>query len=119
MFLDPAVFFTNAYTALVYGIYYSFFEAFPLVYGPLYGFNMGVTGLAFITVIVGVLITGSMFMALLHWIVIPEMRKNGPGKQEDVLLPALLASFGPPIGLFLFGTLLISSNDPSQATFRL
>lgn len=28
MFLDPAVFFTNAYTALIYGIYYSFFESF-------------------------------------------------------------------------------------------
>jgi DHA1 family multidrug resistance protein-like MFS transporter len=106
MFLDPAVLFTNIYTALVYGIYYSFFEAFPLVYGPLYGFNMGTTGVTFLTVIVGVLITGSMFFALLNWIVIPEMKKNGPGKQEDVLTPALIASFGAPIGLFLFGQLL-------------
>lgn len=59
--------------------------------------------MTFLTVIVGVAITGSMFAALLHWIVIPEMKKNGPGKQEDVLMPALIASFGAPIGLFLFG----------------
>ncbi|KAG0648233.1 MFS general substrate transporter [Hyphodiscus hymeniophilus] len=103
MFLDPAVLFTNVYTALVYGIYYSFFEAFSLVYGQIYSFNLGVTGLAFLVVIVGVLITGSMFFALLRWVVIPGMKKNGPGKQEEVLIPALLASFGAPIGLFLFG----------------
>ncbi|KAK5020134.1 hypothetical protein LTR16_001358, partial [Cryomyces antarcticus] len=45
MIKDPAVLFTNVYTALTYGIYYSFFEAFPLVYGPLYGFNLGETGI--------------------------------------------------------------------------
>jgi MFS transporter, DHA1 family, multidrug resistance protein len=112
MFLDPAVLFTNVYTALVYGIYYSFFEAFPLVYGPLYGFNMGVTGVTFLTVIVGVLITGSMFFALLYWVVVPEMKKNGPGKQEDVLMPALIASFGAPIGMFLFGIVLFLTFAP-------
>ena len=32
MLKDPAVFFVNAYTSFCYGIYYSFFEAFPLVY---------------------------------------------------------------------------------------
>ena len=119
MFLDPAVLFTNVYTALVYGIYYSFFQAFPLVYGPLYGFNQGITGVTFLTVIVGVLVTGSMFAALLHWIVIPEMKKNGPGKQEDVLLPALIASFGAPIGLFLFGKWSVFSPSKSLKCFEL
>lgn len=30
--LDPSIGFINLYTALVYGVYYSFFESFPLVY---------------------------------------------------------------------------------------
>jgi len=38
---DPAVLFTNVYTALQYGIYYSFFEVFPLVYPVMYGFSLG------------------------------------------------------------------------------
>ncbi|KAE8452965.1 hypothetical protein EG329_012152 [Mollisiaceae sp. DMI_Dod_QoI] len=103
MFKDPAVLFTNVYTGLVYGIYYSFFEAFALVYGPIYGFNLGMTGVAFLTVLVGAAIACSGFFALLHFVVIPQMKIKGPGKQEDVLVPSLLMTFGPPIGLFLFG----------------
>jgi DHA1 family multidrug resistance protein-like MFS transporter len=103
MFKDPAVLFVNLYTALIYGIYYSFFEAFALVYGPIYGFNLGLTGVAFLTVLVGALITGSMFFCLLHFVVIPQLKAKGPGEQEDVLVPSLIMVFGPPIGLFLFG----------------
>ena len=113
MFKDPAVLFTNVYTALIYGIYYSFFEAFALVYGPIYGFNLGTTGVAFLTVLVGALITGTGFFALLYFVVIPQMKVKGPGKQEDVLMPSLIMTFGPPIGLFLFGKL----NTRSSMTF--
>ena len=45
MFEDPAVFFTNIYSAFIYGVYYSFFEAFPLVYIEVYGFNVGEMGI--------------------------------------------------------------------------
>ncbi|TVY86920.1 Benomyl/methotrexate resistance protein, partial [Lachnellula willkommii] len=31
---DPAILFVNVYTAIIYGIYYSFFEVFPLVSPP-------------------------------------------------------------------------------------
>ena len=51
---DPAVLFTNLYTSCIYGIYYSFFEAFPLVYTGIYGFNLGELGITFLTIIVGV-----------------------------------------------------------------
>ena len=44
MFLDPAVLFTNVYSAFIYGVFYSFFEAFPLVYMNIYGLNIGLTG---------------------------------------------------------------------------
>lgn len=69
MLKDPAVAFTNVYTSLTYGIYCelpgpnpcitrrltdrhedSFFEVFPLVYPPIYGFNLGETGLTFIVI---------------------------------------------------------------------
>src|ERR1051326_5369001 len=50
---DPAILFVNVYTALFYGIYYTFFEVFPLVFPPFYGFNLGEIGLAFLACQVG------------------------------------------------------------------
>jgi hypothetical protein len=38
---------------LVYGIYYSFFESFPLVWRPIYGFSLLQQNLAFVPFIVG------------------------------------------------------------------
>jgi DHA1 family multidrug resistance protein-like MFS transporter len=104
MLLDPAVMFTNVYMALVYGVYYSSFEAFPLVYGPIYGFNLGQQGVIFVTIVVGVCVITSTYFAVYYFIIIPDVTKNGLKSQEEVLKPALLMTFGPPIGPFLFGT---------------
>lgn len=102
---DPAVGFVNLYTALTYGIYYSFFEVFPLVYPPMYGFNAGQTALIFICIIVGCVIGISIYYSYLNWYLIPDILKNGMRQQEHRLVPAIFASFGPPIGLFIFGKL--------------
>ncbi|KAF2095242.1 MFS general substrate transporter [Rhizodiscina lignyota] len=102
MFLDPAVAFTAVYTALIYGIYYSFFEAFPIVYIEMYGFNIGEQGLTFLSITVGVLISISTYWAYVYWIVEPEIRTRGIGAPERRLIPALFVSFLCPIGLFIF-----------------
>jgi DHA1 family multidrug resistance protein-like MFS transporter len=99
---DPAIGFVNIYTALVYGIYYSFFEAFPIVYLETYGFSLGFTGLVFVVVEVGAIAGAVVYVAYMYWIVVPEYQKNGWKAQEHRLLPAVFAAFGPPIGLFLF-----------------
>ena len=52
---DPAIAFVNVYTALVYGIYYSFFEVFPLVYPVFYGFSAGIIGVVFTCILVACL----------------------------------------------------------------
>ncbi|KAI9818494.1 MAG: hypothetical protein M1827_000553 [Pycnora praestabilis] len=101
--LDPAVTFATLYTALMYGIYYSFFEAFPLVYPVLYGFNLGETGLAFICITIAVLTASGVYAIYIHRVANPHIRNNGIPAPERQLLPALVASFIPPIGLFLFG----------------
>ncbi|KAF2805188.1 MFS general substrate transporter [Mytilinidion resinicola] len=100
---DPAVLFVNVYTALTYGIYYSFFEVFPLVYPPLYGFNIGETGTVFVCIVIGCVIAMSIYFSYLHFYLIPDIMKNGLRAQESRLVPALFACFGPPVGLFLFG----------------
>lgn len=103
MLLDPAVAFTAVYTALIYGIYYSFFEAFPIVYIGMYGFNIGEQGLTFLSITVGVVISISIYWAYIYWIVEPEIRTKGIGAPERRLIPALFVSFLCPAGLFIFG----------------
>ncbi|KAF2271005.1 putative caffeine resistance protein 5 [Lojkania enalia] len=103
MIKDPAIMFVNIYTALTYGIYYSFFEVFPLVYPVMYGFNVGETGTVFICIIVGCFIAMAIYFSYLHWYVVPDVLKNGLRAQEFRLRPALICCFGPTIGLFLFG----------------
>ena len=99
---DPAIAFVNLYTALVYGIYYSFFEVFPLVYPVFYGFSPGIIGVVFTCILVSCLIGIGLYCSYLYFYLIPDIMAHGLRAQEHRLVPALIASFGPPIGLFIF-----------------
>ncbi|KAF2868490.1 benomyl/methotrexate resistance protein [Massariosphaeria phaeospora] len=101
--LDPSIAFTAAYTALIYGIFYSFFEAFPLVYSAMYGFNLGELGLTFLAVTVGVVVSIAWYWWYIYTVVEPAIRENGLGAPERRLIPALFVTFLVPIGLFIFG----------------
>lgn len=100
---DPAIFFVNMYTALFYGIYYTFFEVFPLIFPSSYGFNLGEVGLAFLSCQVGAGLGLIIYFAYLHWYMIPDNLQNGLRQQEHRLVPAIAGSFLIPIGLFIFG----------------
>ncbi|KAF1999563.1 MFS general substrate transporter [Amniculicola lignicola CBS 123094] len=101
MLKDPSIFFVNLYTGYFYGVFYTFFEVFPLVFPPFYGFNLGQTGLAFLSCLVGVIIALLIYFAYLHWYMIPDNLK-GFREQENRLVPAIIGSFLLPIGLFMF-----------------
>ena len=105
MILDPAVGFTALYTALVYGIYYTFFEALPNVYIAKYGFNVGEMGLTFLAITVGVVVSIILYWSYVYFHVEPSIKKFGLGTPEARLVPALFASIILPIGLFMFGKL--------------
>jgi DHA1 family multidrug resistance protein-like MFS transporter len=72
---DPAVLFTAVYTALVYGLYYSFFESFPLVYRNIYGFNLGQLGLTFLSGLIGLIVGVSMYCAYFYYVGDSKIRK--------------------------------------------
>ena len=101
--LDPAIAFTAIYTALIYGIYYSFFEAFPIVYLNFFGFSLGEMGLAFVAIIVGAFLGLAGYWAYIYYILEPDIRINGLGAPEKRLVPALFAAVLLPVGLFIFG----------------
>ena len=101
MFKDPAVLFTNIYTSTIYGIYYSFFEAFPLVYVGIYGFNLGELGIVFTCIIVGAVIGIAIYCSYVWWYLEPDIKKNGLRAQEHRLVPALFASMLLPVSFRL------------------
>jgi DHA1 family multidrug resistance protein-like MFS transporter len=94
---------TRAQTSLTYGIYYSFFEVFPLVYPPIYGFNIGEVGLCFLTIGIACLIGVIGFLIYQFWYLIPDIKKNGLRAPEHRLVPALLGVIFLPVGYFMFG----------------
>ncbi|KAJ5921185.1 hypothetical protein N7466_009511 [Penicillium verhagenii] len=99
---DPAILFTNIYTSLVYAIYYSFFESFPLVYPVVYGFSLGQSGLIFITLAVACGLGVVMYIIYLYTYLMPDLKAHGHRDQEHRLIPALVASIFPPVGLLIF-----------------
>jgi DHA1 family multidrug resistance protein-like MFS transporter len=101
--LDPSILFINLYTALVYGIYYSFFESFPLVYMGMYGFSVGVMGIVFLGIIIGAVIALIIYSGLLYFIYEPYTLKYGIGSPEYRLVPGIFAAALAPAGMFIFG----------------
>lgn len=101
--LDPALLFTAIYTSLVYAIYYSFFEVFPIVYIGIYGFNIGQMGLVFLVILVALFIAIPTYFYYLKKVFEPEIMTKGLLEPERRLIPALFTSFFPPIGLFIYG----------------
>jgi hypothetical protein len=95
---EPILVLMSLYIALIYGLLYAFFFAYPVVFGELYGFNDGQIGLTFIGILIG---TG---FAL---IVTPQLEKryNSLGRAptpEDRLLGMMFAAPFVPVSLFIF-----------------
>ena len=109
MIKDPAVAFTNIYvsgwtpddfqcheadkiiqTSLTYGIYYSFFEVFPLVYPSIYAFNLGQVGLCVLTIGVACLIGVTDVLVYQIYYLIPDIKKNGLQAPEHRLVQLYL-----------------------------
>ncbi|KAI5361852.1 Putative major facilitator superfamily, MFS transporter superfamily [Septoria linicola] len=103
---DPAVLFTTIYTGLIYGIYYSFFESFPLVFRDVYGWSFGIMGLAFLSIAVGCLLAVLVWLGYFYFYAnkhIAAMMATGVmAPPETRLAPGLLFTFFIPAGLFIF-----------------
>ncbi len=97
---------TNPYsqTSFTYGIYYSFFEVFPLVYPKIYGMGTGDTGAVFLCVLIACILGAVWYCLWYRLTTEPRFRQLGTfDVQETFLKPGLIGVFGFPIGLFLFG----------------
>lgn len=52
MFAEPIILFISIYLSFVYGLLYLLFFAFPIAFEEIRGWNMGLTGTSFVSIIV-------------------------------------------------------------------
>lgn len=59
---EPIVNLSCLYVSVAYGVFYIFFQSYPLIFGGIYGFNPGEQGLAFIPIGIGAVIACVMYL---------------------------------------------------------
>ncbi|CAM1501923.1 Fc.00g039070.m01.CDS01 [Cosmosporella sp. VM-42] len=97
------------FSAILLGILYLFFGAFPLVFVHNHGFNLWQVGLSFLGILVGMVLTTGLD-PLWHRIRANLMRRlqeqtgiDGASEPEFRLPPAIAGSVAVPVGIFMFG----------------
>lgn len=100
--LDPAILFTTIYTALVYAIFYSFFEVFPFVYQEIYHMDIAHMGLVFLAAIIAVIIIMPFYFLFIHYAINRPIRNGKFVPPERRLGPALFGSVLIPMGMYIF-----------------
>ncbi|KAF7327899.1 Benomyl methotrexate resistance protein [Mycena kentingensis (nom. inval.)] len=106
---EPALTFASIYLGFVYGLFYLWFEAFPLVFGEIYHFNLGVSSLPFLGFIVSGAITYTAYCLYQKHHIAPRFDRieaaNGAGSvpPEIRLEIGLMASIFIPTSILIFG----------------
>lgn len=96
-FFEPIAFALNIYLGFVYVIINSWFEALPIVFTELYGFNIIENGVVYIAAITGGII-GAGFYLLCYFRILDSAKS----KIERFLIPSMIGGFFLPVALFLF-----------------
>ncbi|ETI27951.1 hypothetical protein G647_00400 [Cladophialophora carrionii CBS 160.54] len=102
--LEPIVLLISLYMAVLYGLLYMFFVAYPIVYVEGKGYSEGITGLMFIPLAIGVVLS-ALFSPLVnkHYISLCHKAPNGKPPAEARLIPMMFSCWLIPVGLFVFG----------------
>ncbi|GAA5834379.1 hypothetical protein JCM11251_007974 [Rhodosporidiobolus azoricus] len=100
--LDPSILFAALYIGLCYGVFFSFFESFPIVFGETYPFTPVQETYAFLCVSAGTLVGLTTYLSYQIFYMYPWIAKNGTPPQERRLDPAVLSSMTAAMALFIF-----------------
>ncbi|KAF3480260.1 putative transporter [Arthroderma uncinatum] len=102
----PIVLLVSLYTGLMFGIVFLLFTTFPSVFHGVYGWDEGVSGLAYLGLGIGMML-GLVLFSILSDKLLGQKQKpgssNSDAKPEQRLI--LMKWFGPitPLGCFIYG----------------
>lgn len=108
LIFEPMCLILDVYCAVLLGILYLFFGAFPLVFVNNHGFTLWQVGLSFLGLFVGLIFacaTAPFWRYARDWLVTKRERQTGEtkGEPEDQLPPVIVGAPLIVIGLFWFG----------------
>lgn len=104
---EPIVAFLSIYVAFNFSVLFAFFAAFPYVFRSVYHFSTETSGLVFLSLGVGCLLAVPTVLLCDRYLYQPRVRiskqqgGNGVVAPEYRLYPAMVGSFGLPVGLFV------------------
>jgi MFS transporter, DHA1 family, multidrug resistance protein len=102
LFLEPILLLITIYMAFIYGILYLFFEAYPIAFEQVRGWNQGVGSLPFLAITVGVLMGGIVVVYTSKTRFAKKLEQTGKIVPEERLIPMIIGGAVFPIGLFWF-----------------
>ncbi|QIW97000.1 hypothetical protein AMS68_002518 [Peltaster fructicola] len=103
LFTETIVLLITIYMSFLYGILYLSLTAYSIVFGQVHGFSLGVAGLPFMGLVVGVSIgLGVILITNKSYVKKLDANNNVP-VPEWRLAPAMLGGISFAIGLFWFG----------------
>ncbi|KAH9861576.1 hypothetical protein J1614_011326 [Plenodomus biglobosus] len=102
LFQELIVFLISVYMSVLYGLLYMFFVAYPIVYQKGKGWSASSTGLMFIPLICGVILSAACAPFVnTHYLKL-SAKHNGHPPAEARLIPMMLSCWFIPIGVFIF-----------------
>ncbi len=99
---EPILLLVSVYLALVYGILYLFFEAYPISFQEERGWNDGVGALPFIGIMIGINLGGISIAVVTKTRFARKFKEHGRVVPEERLPPMIAGAFILPVGLFWF-----------------
>lgn len=106
LFTEPILFLIALYSAFVYGLLYLLFEALPIEYEEVRGWNPVQSSLVFLAVLLGVVISAGFQIAYqpFYFKQLAKARENGQRNDPEARLPPMmLGAVFFATGLFWFG----------------
>lgn len=93
-FTEPIVLALNMYSAFIYGLLYLWFESFPVVFIEIYGFSLGTSGLMFLGMLIGAILTLPVYFWWLRTSVEPKVAKHrGKSSLSSARVPKSALTF--------------------------
>ncbi|KAM0548842.1 hypothetical protein ACHAPJ_009698, partial [Fusarium lateritium] len=100
LFREPIVLVASLYMAIVYGTVYMFMASMPIVYNGGRGWSVGIGGLAFLGIAVGIVL--GLIYAIYDNKRYKKLLESKSATAESRLPPAIIGAVALPIGMFAF-----------------
>ncbi|PGH12054.1 hypothetical protein AJ80_06873 [Polytolypa hystricis UAMH7299] len=100
LFLEPIVLVASLYMAIIYGTLYLFMGAMPIVYNEIRGWDVGIGGLAFMGIAVGMIV--GLVYAIYDNKRYMKLFLAQTATAESRLPPAIVGAIVLPVGMFAF-----------------